>query len=277
MTTVRAMDGSSADALHTALLDAALLFAARGWPVLPVHTPTTGLCSCHRANCTSPGKHPRTQDGVLAATTRGDVIRAWWRAWPGANIGIATGGELVVLDIDGAIGRDSLRGRIVPPTPTVATGAGWHAYYRTSSPLPSRIALLPGVDVRGTGGYAVAPPSLHVSGHRYAEVVGLEFGTLDLAPAPAWLASALRAPRPGHPPEHWRRLLRAGVVEGRRNATLASIAGHLLRRDVDAGVVAEIVTAWNDARCHPPLADAEVERTVQSIVRAESRRRAATH
>jgi hypothetical protein len=242
--------------------------------VLPVHTPSSGICSCMRGDCPSPGKHPRTQHGVLAATTRADVIRAWWRAWPDANIGIATGGALVVLDVDGVSGRDSLRGRILLPTPTVATGNGWHAYYRTAAPLPSRVALLPGVDVRGTGGYVVAPPSLHPTGHRYVEVVGLEFAALDLAPAPAWLATAVRVPRMAHPAERWRRLLREGVTEGRRNATLASIAGHLLRRDVDPGVVAEIAAAWNDARCRPPLAGVEVERTVQSIARAEARRRA---
>lgn len=274
------MSGAPAIALPSTapvdMADAALRYAGRGWPVLPLHTPDCGVCSCRRSDCASPGKHPRVHDGVLAATTRADLIRAWWRAWPHANVGIATGATLVVLDVDGAMGRESLRGRIVPPTPTVATGTGWHAYFHTSAPLPSRVALLPGVDVRGTGGYVVAPPSLHATGHRYAEVVGLEFAAIDLAPAPAWLTAVLQAPRTGHPPEHWRRLLRDGVAEGRRNATLASIAGHLLRRDVDPGVVAEIAAAWNEVRCRPPLADDEVERIVQSIARTEARRRATT-
>lgn len=272
------MNGASAmpsdvDVAARTCRDAALRYAARGWRVLPLHTPSPTGCSCRRSDCASVGKHPRTDHGVLAATTQTDMIRVWWRTWPDANVGIATGGTLVVLDVDGAVGRAALRGRILPPTPTVVTGGGWHAYYGTSAPLPSRVALLPGVDVRGIGGYVVAPPSLHATGHRYAEVVGLEFAALELAPTPSWLAAAICGPRPGHPPQHWRRLLHAGVTEGQRNATVASIAGHLLRRNVDPGVVEEIAAAWNEARCRPPLPEAEVERTVQSIARAEARRR----
>lgn len=262
------------DAVKPEFLAAALRYAARGWSVVPLHTPSPRGCSCRRSDCASVGKHPRTEHGVLDATTRTDVIRTWWKAWPDANIGVATGGTLVVLDVDGPVGRASLRGRILPPTPTVVTGSGWHCYYCAASPLLSRVGILPGVDVRGVGGYVVAPPSLHATGRRYAEVVGLEFAALDLAPVPRWLTAALRGPSGGHPVHHWRHLLRAGVREGRRNATLASIAGHLLRRDVDPGVVEEIAAAWNEARCRPPLPAVEVERTVQSIARAEARRRA---
>src|SRR5579864_2559611 len=72
-------------------LDAAWQYADRGWPVFPVHTVADEHCSCGNADCSSPGKHPRTAHGVKDATTDPTRIRAWWQEWPGSNVAIATG------------------------------------------------------------------------------------------------------------------------------------------------------------------------------------------
>jgi len=261
---------------HATSLDpceSALGYAARGWPVLPLHSPCSSGCSCGQDGCSSVGKHPRLADGVHGASRRPETIAAWWRRWPDAGVGVATGGQLVVLDVDGDAGRASLRGRVLPPTPTVRTGNGWHYYYRTPWPVPCRVGLLEGVDVRGVGGYVVAPPSLHASGRRYSTAPGLGFNEVEFARLPAWLLAVLTAPAAPRPPQHWQALVRDGVGEGSRNATVASLAGHLLRRDVDARVVLELLAAWNEGRCRPPLSAAEVERTVDSVARAEARRR----
>jgi hypothetical protein len=77
--------------------------------------------------------------------------------------------------------------------------------------------------------------------------------------------------RSGHPLAHWRALVREGVVEGERNSTVASLAGHLLWHGVDAQVAVDLLLAWNSVRCHPPLADEEVARTVESIARLHER------
>jgi len=63
------------------------------------------------------------------------------------------------------------------------------------------------------------------------------------------------------------------VAEGERNNALARLVGHLLRRRVDPFMVVELALAWNATRCRPPLPEAEVLRTVDSIARAEARRR----
>ena len=76
-----------------------------------------------------------------------------------------------------------------------------------------------------------------------------------------------QAKHAGHSPEHWRRLARDGVDEGARNASLASLAGHLLWHEVDPEVAMELLLAWNRTRCRPPLEDAEVARVVESIAR----------
>ena len=83
---------------------AALEYAARGWCVFPVHTPKPdGTCDCYQgADCPSPAKHPRTEDGFAAATVDEEIIRTWWDWWPTANVAIRTGAisGIFVLDVD---------------------------------------------------------------------------------------------------------------------------------------------------------------------------------
>jgi hypothetical protein len=77
----------------------------------------------------------------------------------------------------------------------------------------------------------------------------------------------IRGPRIGRSLSDWRRLVREGVAEGRRNSTIASLTGHLLWHGVDPDVALELLLAWNRARCRPPLDDAEVAQVVASITR----------
>ncbi|MBN2195024.1 MAG: bifunctional DNA primase/polymerase [Polyangiaceae bacterium] len=80
----------------------ATALTAVGWAVLPLHSAGDGRCTCQAEHCRSVGKHPRTRHGVADATVDPDVVAAWWRRWPDANIGVATGGDAgpVVVDID---------------------------------------------------------------------------------------------------------------------------------------------------------------------------------
>ena len=82
--------------------NAALNYAERGLAVFPCHFMRNGKCSCGKADCTSPGKHPITQRGCLDATTDTDRVREWWRVNPRANIGMATGeaSGVWVLDVE---------------------------------------------------------------------------------------------------------------------------------------------------------------------------------
>jgi len=158
---------------------AALSYAQRGWFVFPCHTVTNGGCSCRQADCGSPGKHPRIAGGLKSASADPETIARWWARWPSANVAVRTGAVsgLVVVDIDpdhggGATIRD-LVDRHGPLTrgPVVRTGSGgWHAYFRhPGDPIHNSAGtrLGAGVDVRGDGGYVIAPPSRHASGHQY--------------------------------------------------------------------------------------------------------------
>lgn len=163
------------------VLNAALSYAERGWRVHPL---------------VSAGKTPMVRAWQHAATTDAGQIRAWWSLWPDSNIGIATGPEsgLFVLDLDTLEAAKELPGAL-PDTPAVTTARGRHVYmaYPDITGPTTRAHLWPKVDSRGRGGFIVAPPSVHPSGHRY---VWARLPTIPLAPAPAWLLRRLLPPPP---------------------------------------------------------------------------------
>jgi hypothetical protein len=176
---------------------AAARYAAWGWPVLPLHEITSRGCSCGDRSCSSPAKHPRLPRGVHQATTVRGHVEAWWRRWPTANVAIATG-AFVVLDVDGPDGARSLQTLQVeqerlPDTPWVSTARGRHLYFLALGLEVGNSAgrLGPGLDIRGRGGYVVAPPSVHATGWRY------RWQDLDsgIATLPSWLAECLRPAR----------------------------------------------------------------------------------
>ena len=116
------------------------------------------------------------------------------------NIGIATGkiSGCFVLDIDGEQGERTLaeltaKHGDLPNTPTVKTGKGRHYYFRIPEGyiirnLAGRSAhgkILPGIDLRGDGGYVVAPNSIHPDGMVYEWIVSP--WQTPFADAPAWL------------------------------------------------------------------------------------------
>lgn len=160
----RAIDNLDHPGPTPALLPSALWYASQGIPVFPLQ----------------PGQKiplPRTH-GCLDATTDEALIRAWWAATPTANIGIATGHVLDVIDIDGPAGRDSwrdevaARGLVPPILGTVDTPRGTH-HYITPTGDGNAAGIWPGVDFRGAGGYVVAPPST-VGGHAYRWITPIE-------------------------------------------------------------------------------------------------------
>ncbi len=184
------------------LLVSALAFAARGWRVHPLHGMRDGRCNCGRPDCGAPGKRPRLSEWPEKATTDPATIRAWWTRWPDGNVGLLTGmaSGLIVLDVDPRNGGDeSLRGLValhgdLPSTPLVITGGGGHHYYFAHPGAPTESwQPAAGLDLQADGGHCVAaPPSLHLSGGRYAWAEGLDPGVVELAPLPSWLIRPAR-------------------------------------------------------------------------------------
>lgn len=200
--------------LGLSVLDAALEYAANGLRVVPITDPVPGGCSCSKCGCTKGGKHPRITGWQRRASSSPRRIAGWWRSWPRSNVGLLTGQiypgtdqALIVLDLDGRDGRNSLAlleaafGPL-PPTITARTGSGGtHMYFLVPRDLHihNRERVFPGVDVRGEGGVAVAPPSLHSCGSRYE---WLDVDVDDPAPAPAWLVEHVLIPTAPTVTEH---------------------------------------------------------------------------
>lgn len=226
----------------------ALTYARWQWRVFPLHTPQgAGGCSCGSATCGNAGKHPRTRDGFKSATTDEDQIRAWWSEAPEANIGIATGPEsgLLVLDIDPRNGGDDSFDELIakigplPETPEALTGGGGrHIFFRwpegasgfRSKPIGS------GIDVKGSGGYVVAAPSLHASGRTYGWEASARPDEVPLADVPPRLLAMLAATKAA--PAH--------TVEGDAAETVLGKAfafAHMLGRPLGQGKVA-VVCPW---------------------------------
>jgi hypothetical protein len=140
-------------------------YAMRGWHVLP---------------CDPRDKRPHAElvpNGFKNATNDLSIVCSWWEKHPDANIGIRTGREsgIWVLDIDGNKGGNESIVALQEEYEEIAvplmarTGSGLHLYYTYAPerPVSCRTAVRPGIDVRGDGGYVVAPPSIHPNGSRY--------------------------------------------------------------------------------------------------------------
>jgi Bifunctional DNA primase/polymerase, N-terminal len=227
---------------------AAPVYAALGFPVVPMHTARPGgSCSCPDQACPDPGKHPRLRGWQRLAAADATVVGKWWRRWPQANLALLTGRRFDVLDLDGEQGEEALRTvlSIAPtehPGPVARTGGGgWHLLYAPTG-LGNRVRFMPGMDWRGCGGLIVAPPSQHTSGTRYtwarpltAALPEVPAGLLRLlVPAPAGRTTLPQATSPtgrrggyGAAALARERQAVATAPSGRRNATLNRAAFNL--------------------------------------------------
>jgi putative DNA primase/helicase len=197
----------SPDHTTETILNAALRYAAGGWPVFP---------------CKPSDKRPLTPNGFKDASTNTDQIRDWWTKHPNAMIGMATGkrsGVLVLdLDIDPERGLDGIAAAAelgeLPDSLVVRTPrGGLHCYLDWQEGLGnSRGALPAGIDVRGEGGYVILPPSRRADGVSYTWAKPP--GQCQPAEAPAWLLAQIRS-KPAKPESSPTSLRNTEVHQGR--------------------------------------------------------------
>lgn len=245
---------------------AAQFYATLGWHVFPL---------VPRDKVPLIGKRDGG-NGLHDATTDADQITAWWTATPDANVGLATGRGLVVVDVDGENGEIALAhyGNL-PETPESRTGKGRHLLFAGSDIRNSAGKLGPQLDVRGDGGYIVAPPSIHPNGHAYTWVSGKHPGRLPLAELPATIVERLQVVVGSIAP---RQDIRAtvdialdGVDEGGRNQALAEYVGRLFALGARELEVLALARGVNATKFRPPLPDHEVENVVVSIANTHTR------
>ena len=222
-------------------------------------------------------KTPHTERGYLDATKDHWRINAWWNSYPEANPAMPTGpvSGVWVLDVDaGGWGFGTLEALEaehgpLPETYAVKTGrGGMHLYFRYPENAEIRNSagkLGPGLDVRGAGGYVLLPGSTTEGTYEVLE-------RREIAEAPAWLielVSKPKAPVQGSRPRGVAPATVAGgpIHEGVRNQTLFFMALDLKDSGRSREEALEKIISTNDARCTPPLEEAEVEAIVKSAYR----------
>ncbi|HWT12285.1 MAG TPA: phage/plasmid primase, P4 family [Allosphingosinicella sp.] len=242
--------------LRDDLLAAALAYAARGWPVFPCNPKNKQPLLARDKD--EAGRPIPNSGGVTKASTDPELIRAWWKKWPRALVAIATGHptldlggrRLFVVDFDPREDADTgeiwtldrlkteleaMMGCDFPVTLAALTPSdGVHAYLLQPGDGPAianRGNLPDHVDVRGLGGYVIAPPSvmgpnavkgqagLRYRWHRKEPIGGI-------AEAPAALIEILSSP---------------GKGAGRDGAGAAAA------RPLPAGASAGLGQAWDDS------------------------------
>lgn len=169
-------------------LDWAIYYARRGWSVVPVR----------------PGeKMPAIPWARLQSTPADEMtIRSWFDAAPDMGVGLVQGRHVgtIVLDFDASSGGmetlASLEAKGLPQSARAFTpGGGVHVVLtHPGVHVPTRKGVLPGMDVRGDGGFVVAAPSVHVNGRRYAWDVDAHPDESPLADVPAWLLASICGP-----------------------------------------------------------------------------------
>jgi putative DNA primase/helicase len=217
------------------------------------------------------GKKPLIREWPEKSTCEAEILSEWHCQHPGCNWGLACGPDsgVFVLDVDGDEGAAAVRelctkfGASWLSTLAATTARGRHLYFQFPQGAEIRNSaskLAPGLDIRGDGGYAVIPPSIHSTGAAYAWVNE----DVPIAQPPSWLVEILSIP---NQPISVSAVNADAIAEGQRNATLASLAGTMQRRGMSVGAIEVALLAENAARCNPPLEKAEVLQIASSVRR----------
>ncbi len=245
-------------------------YLSLGWQIIPLCYPDQGQCTCGRG-CKKPGKAPHYRlcpQGSHQGTADMAEVSRWFDSGERFNLGIVTGqaSGIVVVDVDtekdGHEAWGKLTGGRRQETATVQTGSGGgHFYYRCPAyPVRNSSGRLgKGIDVRGEGGYVVAPPSIHANGNEYRWRIDPRSG---LAPMPPWVTCAqINQPSvlTGNEP----------IPEGRRDDTLIRIGGKLRRSGLSVDDIYLHLSLVNQKRCQPPLPDKDIQRIAKSAGRYE--------
>lgn len=200
-----------------------------------------------------PGSKKPLQKGWQAmASSDTRVVEKTWAENPAANVGVLCGNGLVVIDADDADAEDVIRDLGVPDTTSVRTARGIHLYFEGVS--RNRGNLLPGVDVRGDGGYVVGAGSTHPTGAAYRwQIPPSELSPQPLPDVLTDLLDRKRHDVQSHDqPET--ELTDAGLIAiGCRNSTLTRMAGTMRHRGLCDIAIEAALLAENEHHCEEPL------------------------
>lgn len=200
-----------------------------------------------------------------------EELVAWFGGESPVNIGIVTGkiSRITVLDIDSEEALAAARERGLPPTPSVKTARGFHFYfaYKIGVGNFQKRADLPGIDLRGDGGYVVGPPSVHESGSVYEWADG----QLPFADLPEWVTHKPNVRADENPRRDFRTTIH-GVAQGSRDQSLFLYACSLRALRLSQSEAQDLVSLAAQ-RCCPPFSASLAIEKVRSAYKYVPKRR----
>ena len=240
------------------LLEAALGYVAFDWRVL---------------KCRSRDKRPATTHGVKDASVDTNIIRGWFEQDTHANLGIATGNGLIVLDVDPRNGGTKSLEKLINQhgnawleTATVITGGGGKHYYFSHNSEVRSCKSAKGLDLQADGYYVIAPPSTHPSGNCYKWDEGKQPDICQLLSLPEFLLPT-KSNNPEQPHEFFGMedivVRLKGTVKGQRNNNIFRYACSLRAKGITYEEAKYLVDEIA-ASCEPPLDEAETLKCLNS-------------
>jgi putative DNA primase/helicase len=191
-------------------------------------------------------------------------IKEWFGNGSKNNIGIVTGeiSGVDVIDLDSQEAVQYAKNNNFPETPLVRTAKGFHCYYKHKDGVRNfqKRDDLPEIDLRGDGGYVVAPPSIHASGQQYLWIEGKGADDMSYGVLPEIVLAKI--PRDKKPINE----LYKGAQEGSRNDTLARLVGSWVNDDLTYSECFESACIWN-GKNNPPLPEKEIAQVIKSIIK----------
>ncbi len=245
-------------------LDAAIKYAKEyGWAVFPVSNKT---------------KKPLTPHGCKDAKKTVGPIQAWWQRYPDASVGVATGSasNLIVIDVDideakGVDGFQSMRqwerenGELTETAYALTGRGGNHFYYHyTGKDIGNRAGILEGVDVRGEGGYVIAPPSIHPNGTEYTWEADPD--EIQIAEVDDTVLQFL-GQKEKKDPDREDFKLPTRIKSGERNDTLFRLACSLQSQGLPDAAIMATLRETNASACDDPLDDEELDIIASSALK----------
>lgn len=250
---------AAAEQAQRPMLEHAVTYLHAGLPVFPVCSPlmighqhrdpdTLKLVTCSGKEL---GKTPLVRwRGYQNELPSEDDVRIWWKRWPDANIGMATGilSGILVLDADGTEARKAcLQNGGLDETPMVWTGKIGGAHFHLAYPggdVRNFARKMPGTDMRGQGGYVLMPPSLHASGNTYRWNESTRH--FPYAAVPDWLTTLIESDDPSDGESAFGddfdiSEVLTGIPEGKRDDTLYRYACRLRHDDVPQAEAEELL------------------------------------
>lgn len=243
--------------MENKILEAALEYNKRNLSVIPVGQDKVPLISWREF-----------QERIASQ----EEIKEWWKKYPQANVGIVTGeiSNLTVLDCDSQIAHELVQQIYKGKTPLVKTPRGYHYYFQFAKDTRNTVRIQNmDLDLRSSGGYVVAPPSINGSGNAYRFI-----NDLNIALDSFYNCFLYKHYKEGKSQESPQvTTSHTFFQKGTRDEDLFHVANCLVKGHAENGLTQQVLEILAE-NCNPPFDKSEIAAKIKSaFARAERRER----